>query len=993
MHSLRWVLVLYVAARIFAYVHHGFRHQYYYRNNIRRSNLMVDELFEDESPKSNNGLTATVKESSIISKGMSDNCDDELDGYFTSFMKIFDSSNDSSNTWNYETAQNLHLQVLLNLVKSDIQDREIEQSLTLKRFPSSYITALEFIQLILNKLKTDNSAVFPTASLIFKKEGLKTITKSLVSMKDGSKSMIPYEIVSVKRKTERCLSLLFTLLITYRSCQYLDSHSSQPTTVFVDNFLYFSKIILEKLPMHEKHLSFLTYCRGVIAADFNDKNNNLLRKMQNGVSIIHQNQINESNMKRTYLESFHNAGMSHPSVLLRLVYPLVYTAYSIYSRDTNDDDVFDSNTEHPCNKLASWLKRLIDSDVGGTHSSSAIEGTAENVLHSMNKLFHSILALHFINDYPYSDNVSKAVRENTVAMELLCTHKAFCEAYYSDSYTAVLRDIGAYIHLMIQLQDPPSTFVINTKKVIAIIDVCVRSNSLKYLQPLLDVPPRQLLPQADYTDDSIFVDTITKKRHRKETPSTDLLEDSVFWEDGKVNRVASRGAGTKVQGPAKVATPMASSVPSSPLIAIDKVLLRLVAMVVGVETKVILGNPSAIFEIFDTFATWRKPQLLLEYCSMHSSSPEIQNLFRRFLRALWGISNETVDDIRYKDEGNLRHLKLLPPRLLHDWIEGRVQSTGKSLPGYTDPQTVFMMGEDSNTCMGIRSRQKGTNRGLLSFLLHGNNRILGIKDASGKLVARATALLLFDTMTNQPVLFVETPYTCNSYQFGSLEDVDNEDILEIYDQAAELGQCLQVPVVYSVPPPSNNYVMSENETPAIRIDSNDIDSFISTSTEATMIYNNASTPVDGVSRANVPVYNVVYLADYTYLAPYVWIEGVKNPVNTNVFLPNHFPSLVRREKNRSYVPAGIRTIGTLEAMPFTSSEYTRGNSPIPDPVNATIGYNQKLKVTNKKSLQEKLIDRKNALLLMAQQRQLNRPNHSNQEDEDTTHNNDDDEYL
>ena len=988
MHALGWVLALYAAARCFGYVDHGFH--YYYRNKVRHSNLMADGLFEDEAPKRMKGDTVTVKEPPIISKGISDNCDDELDEYFTSFMKIFDGSNDSIHTWDYETAQNLHLQILLTLVKSDTQDREIEQSLTLIRFPNSYIIALEFIQLILKKLKSDNSTLFPAASLIYKKEGLKSTSKSIVSMKDGSKTMIPYEIVSVKRKTERCLSLLFTLLITFRSCQYIDSHSSHPTTVFVDNFLYFSKIILEKLPMHEKHLSFLTYCRGVIVGNFNEKRNNLLRKMHGGVNKIHQNQINESNMKRAYLDSFNNVGMSQPSALLRLVYPLLYTAYTIYVRDTNDDDVFDSNAEHPCNTLAPWLKRLIESDRGGTDSSSVIEGTAENVLHSINKLFNSILALHFINDYSHPDTLSKAVRENTIAMEVLCTHKAFCEAYYSDSYTAVLRDIGAYINLMIKLQDQPSAFVINTKKVIAIIDVCGRSNSLKYLQPLLDVAPKQFLPQADRTDDNIFVDLITKKRHRKDKPTADPLDDSLFWVDGKVNKVAPRGLGTKLQRPTKLTTPVISSLQSNSPVSIDKVLLRLVAMVVGVETKVILGNPSAIFEIFDTFTTWRKPQLLLEYCSMHSSSPEVQNLFRRFLRALWGLSNETVDDIRYKDEGNLRHLKMLPPQLLNDWIEGRLHDTGKLLPGYTDPQTIFMMGEDSNTCMGIRSRQKGTNRGLLSFLLHGNNRILGVKDASGKLIARATVLLLFDIMTNQPVLFVETPYTCNSYQYGSFEDVDNDDILEIYDQAAELGQSLQIPVVYSVPPPTNNYVMSENETPAIKINNDYIDSFLYKSTEATMVYNNASHPIDSTSRTDAPVYNVVYLADYTCLAPYVWIEGVKNPMNTNIFLPNHFPSLVRREKNRSYVPAGIRTIGTLEAMPFTSSECTRGTSHGPNTVSTAIGNSQKLKLTNQKSLQEKLIERKNALLLMAQQRQLNRPNHSDQEDK--THN-DDDEYL
>lgn len=60
--------------------------------------------------------------------------------------------------------------------------------------------------------------------------------------------------------------------------------------------------------------------------------------------------------------------------------------------------------------------------------------------------------------------------------------------------------------------------------------------------------------------------------------------------------------------------------------------------------------------------------------------------------------------------------------------------------------------------MTIRPRQKGTNRGLLSILLHGSCRILGIKDHSGKLTSRAIVRLLFDEKTSRPMLYVDTPY-------------------------------------------------------------------------------------------------------------------------------------------------------------------------------------------------------------------------------------------
>ena len=61
-----------------------------------------------------------------------------------------------------------------------------------------------------------------------------------------------------------------------------------------------------------------------------------------------------------------------------------------------------------------------------------------------------------------------------------------------------------------------------------------------------------------------------------------------------------------------------------------------------------------------------------------------QALFRRFLSALFGVSDETVDDMRYRDPGNRRHLDLLPTDVVAAWAEGRVH--GAILPGYCDPQ-------------------------------------------------------------------------------------------------------------------------------------------------------------------------------------------------------------------------------------------------------------------------------------------------------------------
>ena len=80
------------------------------------------------------------------------------------------------------------------------------------------------------------------------------------------------------------------------------------------------------------------------------------------------------------------------------------------------------------------------------------------------------------------------------------------------------------------------------------------------------------------------------------------------------------------------------------------------------------------------------------------------------------------------------------------------------LPGFNDPQTLFMLGEDSHTCLSIRPRQRPTNKGLLSILLNGGCRVLGQKDASGKLLSRALVRLLLDRRTGRPVIWVGQPY-------------------------------------------------------------------------------------------------------------------------------------------------------------------------------------------------------------------------------------------
>lgn len=201
------------------------------------------------------------------------------------------------------------------------------------------------------------------------------------------------------------------------------------------------------------------------------------------------------------------------------------------------------------------------------------------------------------------------------------------------------------------------------------------------------------------------------------------------------------------------------------------------------------------------------------------------------------------------------------------------------LPGYNDPQTFFMMGEDVNTCMSIRARQKGTNRGLISFLVHGNNRILGIKDKTGRCVARAVARLLVDNITGYPVIYLDAPYG-DLYESSSRAPKDA--LLDIYDQAAKLGRMMQLPVVYSTPPPESDYYYLG--------------------------------PLEVISTQQGK-HNLVNLTDYSLLATHQWIEGLRFP-DGDTYDNDFLPKLIRlREHHVSTGMAlGFRPEGSLECI-------------------------------------------------------------------------------
>jgi hypothetical protein len=87
-------------------------------------------------------------------------------------------------------------------------------------------------------------------------------------------------------------------------------------------------------------------------------------------------------------------------------------------------------------------------------------------------------------------------------------------------------------------------------------------------------------------------------------------------------------------------------------------------------------------------------------------------LITRWLRALFGLSDETLRTIRRESPENVRHLIQIPQPVLLRWYS-------EACPGTSRCKTLFMLGEDAGSCLRIISAREGNryNRALLGYVL------------------------------------------------------------------------------------------------------------------------------------------------------------------------------------------------------------------------------------------------------------------------------------
>jgi hypothetical protein len=402
------------------------------------------------------------------------------------------------------------------------------------------------------------------------------------------------------------------------------------------------------------------------------------------------------------------------------------------------------------------------------------------------------ISIHFINQDPINNIVFDDIKKNTVTMELILTKNAFCDGKKLDQEAFYLKmaQIGRCVDLVIKdmMNKSESTFqsssnlnlsmrqkygklnMITEMKIIMASYTSYlwlpRSNKLnKKFESLLKFKeisidklthensnlrksPSNLFskPMSEYNIKNVQTSPLWSSKSLKSRSSNSVLDESLWESDrplDKTNKV-NRQTREFILKSDKIRL----SNKDSDFNEFSKGLVNFLCeafleslLVEKEELTLLLESAQFRDQFLYILSSWRRPHLLFDYLRMHYSSPEIQSIFRRYLKALFAITSENIEDIRRFDPGNARHFEKIQSDIVEAWVTGKKKvfifrqslnsvkiynnNTGKIsnnstttinenidtsneyyqtryLPGFNDPQTFFMMGEDANTCMSIR---------------------------------------------------------------------------------------------------------------------------------------------------------------------------------------------------------------------------------------------------------------------------------------------------
>lgn len=181
--------------------------------------------------------------------------------------------------------------------------------------------------------------------------------------------------------------------------------------------------------------------------------------------------------------------------------------------------------------------------------------------------------------------------------------------------------------------------------------------------------------------------------------------------------------------------------------------------------------------------SWRNPELLFRYLDDNRNDRRMNDLILRWLRAIFGLSDETLRQIRRESPANVRHLLMIPQDILLRWYS-------EGCPGTSKCKTLFMLGEDAGSCLRVISNDGNKyNRALMGYVLQSHVRALVVTDPVGRVMCRSLIRLVLRSDTLSPVIFCDPMFFTVGYS--------RELQADLLEQARRLQEHMQIPVVHA----------------------------------------------------------------------------------------------------------------------------------------------------------------------------------------------------
>uniref|UniRef100_A0A7S4EV14 Uncharacterized protein n=2 Tax=Chrysotila carterae TaxID=13221 RepID=A0A7S4EV14_CHRCT len=236
------------------------------------------------------------------------------------------------------------------------------------------------------------------------------------------------------------------------------------------------------------------------------------------------------------------------------------------------------------------------------------------------------------------------------------------------------------------------------------------------------------------------------------------------------------------------------SVPGLTLERLEEMEFEALGALLDLDMEAVAKNAD---HVRNTIAEWRNPELLFRYLDDNRQDPRMEALIIRWLRSIFGLSNETLRMIRRESPQNVRHLLQVPQDVLLRWYSDEC-------PGTSRCRTLFMVGEDAGSCLRIISNEGSRyNRALMGYVLQSHVRALVVTDTVGRVMVRSLIRILIRSDTLTPVIFCDPMFFTSGYS----KDLQRE----LLSQARDLQEHMQLPVVHagSVLPVLNDGALAE----------------------------------------------------------------------------------------------------------------------------------------------------------------------------------------